>query len=264
MLWDLDGTLIDSRAYHWRSWAEVMRGEGVVLTEPEFEKSFGQRNDTILAAWLGADAAPERVRRIGDAKEARYRGLVETEGIAALPGAADWVRSLHAAGWRQAIASSAPRLNVRVVERALAFAGLIEAVVGAEDVRAGKPDPEVFLTAARRLGVAPHRCVVQVKSGHVSSATIRDLKGTVEREKADLGLLITLEEPSGPMKVEALEAGFYRSAWMNQDYPRIQLLTVADLLRGRQPQIPPRYNPYQLAQFEGRPIQQTALFERGT
>lgn len=160
MLWDLDGTLIDSRAYHWRSWAEVMRGEGVVLTEPEFEKSFGQRNDTILAAWLGADAAPERVRRIGDAKEARYRGLVETEGIAALPGAADWVRSLHAAGWRQAIASSAPRLNVRVVERALAFAGLIEAVVGAEDVRAGKPDPEVFLTAARRLGVAPHRCVV--------------------------------------------------------------------------------------------------------
>ncbi len=160
MLWDLDGTLIDSRAYHWRSWAEVMLGEGVVLTEPEFEKSFGQRNDTILAAWLGEDAVPERVRRIGDAKEARYRALVETEGIAALPGAADWVRSLHAAGWRQAIASSAPRLNVQVVERALAFAGLIDAVVGAEDVHAGKPDPEVFLTAARRLGVAPHRCVV--------------------------------------------------------------------------------------------------------
>lgn len=160
MLWDLDGTLIDSRAYHWRSWAEVMLGEGVVLTEPEFEKSFGQRNDTILAAWLGEDAAPERVRHIGDAKEARYRALVETEGIAALPGAADWVRSLHAAGWRQAIASSAPRLNVQVVERALAFAGLIDAVVGAEDVHAGKPDPEVFLTAARRLGVAPHRCVV--------------------------------------------------------------------------------------------------------
>ena len=109
----------------------------------------------------------------------------------------------------------------------------------------------------------PHRCIVQVKSGHVNSATIRDLKGTVERERADLGLLITLEEPTGPMKVEALEAGFYHSEWMDRDYPRIQIITVADLLHGKQPEIPTRYNPYQLAQLEKKPVQQTGLFSAG-
>lgn len=112
----------------------------------------------------------------------------------------------------------------------------------------------------------PHRCIVQVKSGHVSSATIRDLKGTVEREKAELGLLITLEEPSGPMKVEALEAGYYHSDWMQRDYPRIQIVTIGELLHGTQPAIPIRYNPYQLAEQARRlgQSQQAELFSTGS
>jgi beta-phosphoglucomutase len=134
--------------------------EGVRVTEADFRASFGQRNDEILRAWLGSGAVPARIRRIGDAKEECYRAMIEADGIAPLPGAAEWVRALHDAGWRQAIASSAPRLNVEVMRRALGFEELIETWVGAEDVRAGKPDPEVFLTAAARLDVPPHRCVV--------------------------------------------------------------------------------------------------------
>jgi site-specific DNA-methyltransferase (adenine-specific) len=108
----------------------------------------------------------------------------------------------------------------------------------------------------------PHHCIVQVKSGHVNRETVGALRGTVERERAELGLLITLEEPTGPMRTEALEAGFYHSAWMEQDYPRIQIVTIGELLHGQQPKIPPRYNPYRLADFEKKPAQQTALFER--
>lgn len=160
VLWDLDGTLVDSGAYHWHAWESVMSEEGVHITELDFKATFGQRNDTILGAWLGPDADPERVQRVGEAKEARYRALLVEGGITPLPGAAEWVASLHAAGWRQAIASSAPKLNVETVSGALAFTDLIEAVVGAEDVTAGKPDPEVFLTAAARLDVPPKRCVV--------------------------------------------------------------------------------------------------------
>ena len=88
------------------------------------------------------------------------RELVESEGVEPLPGAAEWIRSLHEAGWGQAIASSAPRLNVEVMHRALGFSGLIEVLVAAENVLRGKPDPEVFLKAAETLGVAPGRCVV--------------------------------------------------------------------------------------------------------
>ena len=160
VLWDLDGTLADSSEYHWRSWQEVMGPEGVTITRADFFATFGQRNEEILRGWLGASADAARIQRVGDAKEVAYRSYVAAEGISPLPGAAEWVRSLHAAGWRQAIASSAPRLNVEVMHEALAFQGLIETLVSAEDVRAGKPDPEVFLVAASRLGVTPERCVV--------------------------------------------------------------------------------------------------------
>lgn len=160
VLWDLDGTLADSRDYHWMAWLQVMEAEGFTLTRPQFLASFGQRNDAILGAWLGTDADPTLVSRIGDEKEEVYRQLLRAGGIAPLPGAAEWVARLHEAGWRQAIASSAPRLNVQVMREALGFDGRIDEYVGAEDVRAGKPDPEVFLTAAARVGVPPERCIV--------------------------------------------------------------------------------------------------------
>ena len=160
VLWDLDGTLADSREQHWHSWLDALAREGVSITREQFLGTFGQRNDTILEGWLGADAGAERIRRIGDAKEVRYRELVARDGIEPLPGAAEWIRSLHASGWRQAIASSAPRLNVEVMRRALGFEALIEVIVAAEDVSRGKPDPEVFLRAAERLDVPPARCVV--------------------------------------------------------------------------------------------------------
>lgn len=160
VLWDLDGTLADSSVYHWRSWQAVLGDEGISITESDFRATFGQRNEEILQGWLGPDAGPDRIRRVGEAKEVAYRGFVQAEGIEPLPGAAAWVRALHEGGWRQAIASSAPRKNIEVMHSALSLGGLIETLVGAEDVTAGKPDPEVFLVAAARLGVTPSRCVV--------------------------------------------------------------------------------------------------------
>ncbi len=160
VLWDLDGTLADSTEYHWRSWQVALESEGVPITRERFLASFGQRNEEILTAWLGVDAEAERIRRIGDAKEEAYRALVRGGGLEPLPGAAEWVRALDEAGWRQAIASSGPRANVEVMHEALGLGTYIATLVGAEDVARGKPDPEVFLTAAGRLGVAPHRSVV--------------------------------------------------------------------------------------------------------
>ncbi len=82
-------------------------------------------------------------------------------------------------------------------------------------------------------GGKANRALVQVKSGHVNAGTIRDLIGTVNNEKAAIGILITLEEPSQPMKTAAAAAGFYHSPGWNDDYPRIQILTVNDLLTGQ-------------------------------
>ena len=160
VLWDLDGTLVDSADYHWQSWRDTAAAEGIQLTYEQFLRSFGQKNDRILRGWLGDDTPADRIQRIGDAKEAEYRRLALEHGLTALPGATAWVARLRGAGWRQAIASSAPRANVDVMLRALGVVDAFEAIVSAEDVTAGKPDPRVFLTAAERLGVPPERCVV--------------------------------------------------------------------------------------------------------
>jgi HAD superfamily hydrolase (TIGR01509 family) len=160
VLWDLDGTLVDSAEFHWLSWRDTMAAEGVSLTYQQFLDTFGQKNDRILPGWLGPGADAHRIRRVGDAKEAEYRRLASVHGLRPLPGASSWVRRLHAQGWQQAIASSAPRENVGVMLRALALESMFEAIVSAEDVSRGKPDPQVFLAAAERLGVPRDRCIV--------------------------------------------------------------------------------------------------------
>jgi HAD superfamily hydrolase (TIGR01509 family) len=160
VLWDLDGTLVDSGDYHWRAWRDTMRTEGVEITYQQFLDSFGQKNDRILSTWCGAGITPETIARIGDAKETLYRQLAAIEGLTPLPGAALWVERLHHAGWRQAIASSAPAENVRVMLDVLHLDHYFDAIVSAEDVTAGKPDPQVFLAAAGKLSVPPAACVV--------------------------------------------------------------------------------------------------------
>ena len=160
VLWDLDGTLVDSEEYHWLAWRDAMRGEGVELTYERFLGSFGQRNDRILGTWLGPGVDSERVHRIGDKKEAEYRRLAETRGLEPLPGAREWLIALRGAGWKQAIASSAPRENVETMLRVLDLAQYLDVIVSAEDVTLGKPDPQVFLAAAAKLGVPPAQCIV--------------------------------------------------------------------------------------------------------
>jgi|SRR5436190_7434975 len=160
VLWDLDGTLVDSEEFHWLSWRDTMRPEGVELTYAQFLASFGQRNDRILPVWLGADVDAARVRRIGDDKEVEYRRLAETHGLTPLPGVREWLSTLQASGWKQAIASSAPRANVGMMLRVAGIEGYFDALVSADDVTIGKPDPQVFLKAAEKLGIPPARCVV--------------------------------------------------------------------------------------------------------
>jgi len=94
------------------------------------------------------------------------------------------------------------------------------------------------------------QALVSVKSGKVNSSMVRDLKGTIEREKAEIGVFITLEEPSSEMKLEATTAGVYTSPIDGRDYPRIQILTIADLLEeGKKPMLPLLIlSPYQQAE----------------
>lgn len=160
VLWDLDGTLLDSRELHWLAWREVLAAEGHALTEMEFAATFGQRNDAIIPALLGTEVPASTIERIDRAKEIRYRRLVRMRGIDLLPGVEDWLERLRAAGWRQALATSAPRANVDTILEVLGIGDYFAAIAAAEDVTRGKPEPDVFLLAGAALAVPVYRCVV--------------------------------------------------------------------------------------------------------
>jgi DNA modification methylase len=88
-------------------------------------------------------------------------------------------------------------------------------------------------------GAKTKQVILQVKAGHITSAHVRDLRGVVEREAAEMGVLITMQEPTQPMRAEAAGAGFYRSPGWNQDYPKLQMLTVNEMLHGTGIEMPP-------------------------
>jgi len=159
VLWDMDGTLIDSAEYHWINWHDTLGELGVELTRDGFAGWFGSRNDRILKRYFDA-MSPDEMRRVGELKEERYRALVRRDGITLLPGVGDWLERLADAGWRQAVASSAPPANIHVLLEVLDLEGLLQAIVSAEEVPHGKPAPDVFLRAAEKLGVPPARSVV--------------------------------------------------------------------------------------------------------
>jgi site-specific DNA-methyltransferase (adenine-specific) len=95
--------------------------------------------------------------------------------------------------------------------------------------------------------------LVQVKSGRVKSADIRDLIGALDREKAALGVFITLEAPTKDMEAEAAAAGVYHSAAWGRDYPRVQILTIEQLLAGAEVKMPQQYGTFKQAEKIARP-----------
>lgn len=98
-------------------------------------------------------------------------------------------------------------------------------------------------------GSKTKQVLVQIKSGHVGSGMIRDLRGTVERDKAAIGVFLTLEEPTRDMTSEAVQAGSYQSPGWGKAYPKIQILTIADLLAKRaEIKMPPEWGTFKQAQ----------------
>jgi beta-phosphoglucomutase len=159
-LWDLDGTLIDSAGHHWIAWRDTLAAIGRTVTEAQFARTFGKRNDEILRDLFGDGLDPAWVEEVSESKESTYRRILRERGLGLLPGAEAWLVRLGARGWRQALASSAPPKNIEAAFDALRLDRFLRTIVSADEVGRGKPDPAIFLEAARRIGVPANRCVV--------------------------------------------------------------------------------------------------------
>jgi beta-phosphoglucomutase family hydrolase len=158
VLWDLDGVLVDSAPFHFQAWRELLASLGRELSEADFQRTFGLRNDAILRDLLG-DLPPAEVERLGARKEALFRRAA-LGNIVPLPGALALLRLLGERGFKLALVSSTPHGNIDLILGSLGVEAAFDVIVGEADVTQGKPDPEGFLLAARRLGVPPEECVV--------------------------------------------------------------------------------------------------------
>jgi HAD superfamily hydrolase (TIGR01509 family) len=159
-LFDWDGVIIDSSRHHEESWVRLARENRLHLPQDHFLKGFGMKNEAIIPDLLGWTRDPAEIRRLSLRKEELYREVIRERGISPLPGVREFLALLAAAAVPCAIASSTHRANIETSLEMLGLRGHFLALVTAEDVSRGKPDPEVFLKAAASLGKRPAECVV--------------------------------------------------------------------------------------------------------
>ncbi len=144
VLWDVDGTLVDTAELHFQAWCALAQELGKPFTRADFAGTFGWRNLEIIPKLFGTHHTDAEVAMLGDRKENLYRAEAK-HGIELLPGVATLLKALHVAGARQAIGSSAPRANLEMILDLTNMRRYLPVVVAMEDTRRGKPDPEVFV-----------------------------------------------------------------------------------------------------------------------
>lgn len=158
VLWDMDGVLVDTGPLHFETWKEALGTIGVDISEPAFRSTFGMNNHGVLSTILGRPVDDAFVEDIAGRKESAFRSGIRGR-VTLLPGVRAALEGLRRAGFRLAVASSAPVENIDALVDALEIRDLFDQLVSAAGMPS-KPDPMVFLEAARRLGVPPARCTV--------------------------------------------------------------------------------------------------------
>jgi HAD superfamily hydrolase (TIGR01509 family) len=160
-IFDFDGVLFDSIAFHEETWRQVALEEHRPFTRRQFERGIGAKNPVFVKEILQWTSDPAEIARIIDRKEMMYQEQVAKGGVQLISGTMDLVMRLSQAKVPCAIGTSSERKNLDdIFKRHPQVPGFFQVVVTAEDVKRGKPDPEVFLMAAQRLDVPPEYCVV--------------------------------------------------------------------------------------------------------
>lgn len=177
-IFDWDGVIINSISQHEDAWARLANEQKLPMPPDAFRQGFGMKNDRIIPEVLGWTADNTEIARLSQRKEALYRAILQETGIESLPGVTVFLTALKAAGIPRAIASSTDYENIRVALDLIRLADYFDAIISAEDVSRGKPDPQVFLLAAEKLAVLPARCVVfedaivGIEAGHAAGMKV--------------------------------------------------------------------------------------------
>ena len=158
-IFDIDGTIIDSMPYHSKSWPVLFERHGFGDRTDLIDSSAGRTGAEVMRDVAGADATLERLQELADEKERIYRDMFGPV-FREIPGFTAFARAAKALGLKLALGTAGNAENIAFAVGGLDLHNFFDAAVGAADVEHGKPEPDIFLEAARRMHVPPQQCVV--------------------------------------------------------------------------------------------------------
>ena len=159
VIWDMDGVIADTARSHFLSWQFAFSKRNIPFTEEDFKHHFGQRNDTIIRDVAGSAIPDQELQAIAQDKEEYFRTNLG-RNLKPFPGVINLLATLKENQILSAVASSAPLENIRLILTTLNISEYFQAIVHGQEVEQGKPSPQIFLLAAKKLGTKPANCIV--------------------------------------------------------------------------------------------------------
>jgi len=213
VIFDLDGVIVDSHDCHKESFYIIAEEEGIQMTDELFLQGFGRRNDELFPIFLGRPLDREKLDDLSDRKESLYRELMRKAGVKALPGAVEFIKDLKNNGFKISIGSSTCLENIEFVLSEIGIINDFDAIVSAEDVTVGKPNPKVFLLGAEKIGITAENCVVAedavsgveaAKSGNMKALGITTTRAREFLKEANADLVVDSLEEVNAKKMKLL------------------------------------------------------------
>ena len=158
-IFDMDGVIVDNHAWHFKAWVEFGKRHGMDITMEAFSKHFGSTNHLIMCSLFDNKITEEEIVEFGNEKESIYREIYKPF-IKPVDGLTEFLKTAEEQGISMALATSAPSENVKFTLKSLGIESYFKVKTDSSQVSRGKPDPQVYLITAAKLGVQPSDCVV--------------------------------------------------------------------------------------------------------
>jgi beta-phosphoglucomutase len=160
VIFDMDGVIVHTNPYHSKAFRAFFLARNLEPTDEDFARHmFGKSNSYILSHFLDRTIEGDELRLMEDEKESLFREIYEPF-IDPIAGITSFIEDLYQHGVKLGVATSAPVANLDLILGKIDIRGKMGSILASEDVKKHKPDPEVYLTSAMNLGVAPDQCIV--------------------------------------------------------------------------------------------------------